>query len=199
MIYLRKPGEVANSPYVHVRPDGKEAHRCYFDVVQLWEMPAEFFLRQGWFGLLPLVTLTRNGKCPEVVDEMIERLAEEQEYDLLALARLLGGLVFKEGSDESDWFKRRFRMFQDILQESWVYKEIGQEYLEQGIERGKRDMLLSYVRKKFPEVAAFAKQQADKITDAQTLEVLFFKLVDAQTAEEAKHILLNLDQSQNHH
>jgi len=203
VIYLRKPGEVAGSPYIRMQPDGQEAYRFHYRVVQLWELPAEVFLHQGWLGLLPLVILTKGGKRPEVVNEMIERLAAVQEYDLLALARLMGGLVFKEGSDESDWFKGRFHMFQDILRESWVYKEIGQEYfeqgIEQGIEQGKRDMLLSFVQKKFPEVTSLAKQQVDKITDSQTLQIIFFKLVDAQSIEEARQILLNLDQNQNKH
>ena len=166
-------------------------------------------MRHGWLGLLPLVILTKGGKRPEVVNEMIEQLAKAQEYDLLALARLMGGLVFKEGSDESDWFKGRFHMFQDILRESWVYKEIGQEYFEQGIEQGiekgieqgklqgLREMLLSFVQKDFPEVMALARQQVDRITDPQTLQTIFYKFVDAQTVEEASQILLNLDQSQN--
>jgi predicted transposase YdaD len=98
-------------------------------------------LRHGWLGLLPLVILTRGGKRAEVVNEMIEQLTEAQEYDLLALARLMGGLVFKEGSDESDWFKGRFHMFQDILRESWVYTEIGQEYIEKGREEERQQEL----------------------------------------------------------
>ena len=92
-------------------------------------------------------------------------------------------------------------MFQDILRESWVYKEIGQEYfeqgIEQGIEQGKRDMLLGFVQKKFPEVVVLARQQVDRITDPQILQTIFYKFVDAQTVEEARQILLNLDQSQN--
>ena len=88
-------------------------------------------------------------------------------------------------------------MFQDILRESWVYKEIGQEFLEQGIKQGKRDMLLGFVQKKFPEVVVLARQQVDRITDPQTLQTIFYKFVDAQTVEEARQILLNLDQSQN--
>jgi flagellar biosynthesis/type III secretory pathway protein FliH len=32
--------------------------------------------------------------------------------------------------------RKRFNMFQDILKESWVYQEIGQEFLEQGFEKG---------------------------------------------------------------
>ena len=136
-----------------------------------------------------------------------EQLTEAQEYDLLALARLMGGLVFKEGSDESDWFKGRFHMFQDILRESWVYKEIGQEYFEQGIEQGieqgklqgQREMLLSFVQKDFPEVAILARQQVDKITDSQILQAAFLKLVHVQTLEEAKQIFFDLDKSDEKH
>ena len=207
VIYLRKVGEVIQSPYIHRHPDGREAYRFYFNVIQLWEIPAEFFFRHGWLGLLPLAILSKGGKQPAVVEQTIEQLTGAQEYDLLALTRLLGGLVFKEGTDESAWFKRRFHMFQDILRESWVYKEIGQEYFEEGREegreegliRGRQDMLLGYVQKKFPEMASSAQQQVEKLMDAQALQLLFFKLVDAQTAEEARQILLNLDQNHNHH
>jgi predicted transposase YdaD len=157
----------------------------------------------------------RGGKRAEVVNEMIEQLTEAQEYDLLALARLMGGLVFKEGSDESDWFKGRFHMFQDILRESWVYKEIGQEYFEQGIEQGiekgieqgieqgklqgQREMLLSFVQKDFPEVVVLARQQVDKITDSEILQGAFLKLVHVQTLEEAKQIFFDLDKSDEKH
>ena len=142
---------------------------------------------------------------------MIDQLAEAQEYDLLAIARLVGGLAFKEGSDESDWFKGRFHMFQDILRESWVYKEIGQEYFEQGIEKGieqgiaqgklqgQREMLLNFVQKDFPEITVLARQQVDKITDPEILQAAFLKLVHAQTLEEAKKIFFDLDKSDKKH
>ena len=207
VIYLRKVGEVAHSPYIRMLPDGQEAYRFHFRVIQLWEIPTEVFLRQGWLGLLPLVTLTRDGKRPEVVNEMIDQLAEAQEYDLLAVARLVGGLVFRQGSDESDWFKGRFHMFQDILRESWVYQEIGQEYFEQGIEKGiaqgklqgQREMLLNFVQKDFPEITVLARQQVDKITDPEILQAAFLKLVHAQTLEEAKKIFFDLDKSDKKH
>ena len=70
-----------------------------------------------------------------MVKEMIDRLAEANEWDLLAISRLIGGLTFKKGP-EREWFRKRFDMFQDILKESWVYQEIGQEFLEQGYEKG---------------------------------------------------------------
>jgi len=56
-------------------------------------------------------------------------------------------------------------MSEDILRESWVYEEIGQQYLEerfkkaqeQGRIQGQREMLLSFVQRHFPEVMVLAK------------------------------------------
>jgi predicted transposase YdaD len=206
VIYLRKVGEVAGSPYIRMLPDGEEGYRFHYRVIQLWEIPDEVFLRHGWLGLLPLVILTKGGKRPEVVNEMIDRLASAQEYDLLAIARVMGGLVFKEGSDEGDWFKRRFHMFQDILRESWVYKEIGEEFLEQGREEERQrriqeqqEMLKRLVETRFPGLRVLAQQQADSIKDPELLVTMNFKLLKAQTEEEARQILLNLDQNLNKH
>jgi len=123
VIYLREVSKVAESPFIRQGADGEEVHRFYFRVTKLWEVPAEEILQMGWVGLLPLVTLTRNGKQPEVVKVMIGTLTAAGEIDLLAFAQLLGGLAFRVRS-EREWFKRRFNMFQDILRESWVYQEI---------------------------------------------------------------------------
>ena len=106
-------------------------------------------------------------------------------------------------------------MFQDILRESWVYKEIGQEYFEQGIEKGieqgieqgiaqgklqgQREMLLNFVQKVFPEITVLARQQVDKITDQEILQAAFLKLVHAQTLEEAKKIFFDLDKNDKKH
>src|SRR5579864_4382370 len=118
-----KAREVAISPLVRTFPDGEEVHRFFFRVIKLWEVPAELLLQTGWPGVLPLVTLTDGGKRPEVVKAMIDRLALAEEYDLLAISQVIGGLVFKKGP-ELEWFRKRFSMFQDILRESWVYQEI---------------------------------------------------------------------------
>src|SRR6266436_8426519 len=162
----------------------------------------------GWAGLLPLVTLTKGGKRPEVVKEMIETLASAGEMDLLALARLIGGLAFKK-QDEQEWFKRRFSMFQDILRESWVYQEIGQEFLAEGLEKGlerglerglkkgreegklegQRQVLMSYVQMRFAELSELTKQQLEGIKDPEVLEAVTLKLFAAQTVEEARKFL----------
>src|SRR2546425_4560206 len=153
----------------------------------------------GWVGLLPLVTLTNGGKQPEVVKVMIDTLVSAGETDLLAMARLVGGLAFQK-KDEREWFKRRFSMFQDVLRESWVYQEIGQEFLEEGLEKGReegrlegqREALMSFVQMRFVEMTDVAKQKIDSINDLEVLQAVTRKLFAAQTVEEAKRILFEL-------
>jgi len=138
---------------------------------------------------------------------MISRLAEAQEWDLLAISRLLGGFVFKKEA-EREWFRKRFTMHQDILRESWVYQEIGQEFLEQGFEKGLeqglekgreqrlqdlRQMILSLVQLRFPEITEQAGQRVESITDPELLKALNLKLLAAPELDEAKKILFEAD------
>ncbi len=194
VIYLRKAGEVAVSPLVRGFPTGVDVHHFFFGVIKLWEVPAELFLGTGWTGVLPLVTLTDGGKRPEVVKEMIDQLASVEEYDLLAIAQVLGGLVFKTGP-ELAWFRKRFSMFQDILRESSVYQEI----VEEGRIQEQREMLLKLIQLRFPELEALAKQQSDGITTPEILPSVNFKLLAAQTVEEARQILLSINKSETKH
>src|SRR5438876_4934761 len=157
VICLREEADVADPPFIRRFPDedGVEVHRFYYRVIRLWLVPAEILLQIEWMGLLPLVTLTQGGKQPEVVKGMIDRLAEAHEWDLLAISQLLGGLAFKQGP-EREWFKRRFSMYQDILRESWVYQEIGQEFHEEGRIQEQHEMLKSFLQLRFPETLALA-------------------------------------------
>ena len=62
-------------------------------------------------------------------------------------------------------------MFQDILRESWVYREIVEEGLEKGREEGReegriqeqQDMLIRLVQVRFPELLGLAKQQSSGV------------------------------------
>jgi predicted transposase YdaD len=198
-----------SSPLVRGSPTGVDVHHFFFGVIKLWEVPAELFLGAGWTGVLPLVTLTAGGKRPEAVKEMIDQLAFAEEYDLLAIAEVLGGLVFKTGP-ELAWFRKRFSMFQDILSESWVYQEIAEQGVEKGREQGReeerqqelqrqRQTIIGFVQRRFPEISTLAEQQTAKITDPEMLQTVILKLLDAQTIEEVRQILLNLDKDETRH
>lgn len=201
VIYLRQAGRIAESPLVRTFPDGEEIHRFCFRVVKLWEIPAEALLQTGWLGVLPLLTLTAGGKQPEVVTEMIDRLAVAEKYDLLAIAEVVGGLAFG-AEPELAWFKRRFSMFQDILRESPIYQEIVEQGRDEERRRGlqrQRQTLTSFVQRHFSEITALAKQRADGITDPEVLQTAILRLLDAQTVEEARQILLSINQNETRH
>ncbi len=218
VICLLEVADVVDPPFTRRFLNGEEVHRFYYQVIRLWDIPAETLLHSGWTGLLPLVSLTRSGKQPEMVKEMIDRLAEANEWDLLAISRLIGGLTFKKGP-EREWFRKRFDMFQDILKESWVYQEIGQEFLEQGYEKGLekglkkglekgleqglelgrkqerqkrvqelRLVFMSLVETHFPEITRQAQQYIDTINDPEDLQTIILKISTARRLEEAKGI-----------
>jgi predicted transposase YdaD len=201
VIYLRDVKDVPVPPYIRRFPDeeGEEVHRFYYTSIELADIPAEVILQSGLIGLLPFVTLTRGGKESEVVKTMIDRLAERKAFDLLMMAQVLGGLVFEEES-EREAFKRRFKMFQNVLQESWVYQEIGQEFLEKGREeerqkrvQGLRETIMSGLQVRFPEILALAMQQISGINEPEVLQTALSKLFAAQTVEEAQQILLDIN------
>ena len=92
-------------------------------------------------------------------------------------------------------------MSQDILRDSWVYQEIGQSFLLEGIERGieqsreqelrrDRQIVLDYVEMKFPEQVAFAQQQVEQMTDPGVFRQVLNKLFAAQSVQEAQEALL---------
>lgn len=105
-------------------------------------------------------------------------------------------------------------MFQDILSESWVYQEIGQKYFEQGFKQGLeqgrekerqrwipwyREFLIKLVEVSFADLTIEVQQQANSITDLDILHNLILKLLDAQTTDEARQILLSADKSETKH
>src|SRR5947209_4262302 len=130
---------------------------------------------------------------------MIDRLTEAKKFDLLTMAQVLGGLVFEE-ENEREAFRRRFKMFQNVLRESWVYQEIGQEFLEKGREeerqkrvQGLRQTIMSGLQMRFPETLALAMQQIGGIDEPEVLQTVLSRLFAAQTTEEARQILLDIN------
>lgn len=211
VIYLHKDGDIPKSPLIRRLPSGEEVHRFYYQVIELAKFAAKDLLHSGLLGLLPLLPLTDGGAEPEVMQEMVTTLEYAGELELLALAYAFGGLV--SGNEAyNDWFKRSFAMLEDILEESWTYKEIIQKGmqkgidlgLEKGLEKGREEerqqrvqeqheTLLSFVQVRFPELIPVAKQLVTAINDPETLHSLTIRLFAVQTAEEAKQVLMEAE------
>ncbi len=87
----------------------------------------------------------------------------------------------------------------DILNESLIYQEIVEKGREEGRIQEQREMLIRLVQLRFPELLALAKQQADGITNPEVLPPVNFKLLETQTIEEAKQLLLSVNKGETKH
>lgn len=202
VIYLRKDGDVPQSPLIRRLRNGEEYQRFYYTVIELANIPARQLLQMGMHGLYPLILLTQGGTEPEVVREMVISLTEARELELLALAYTFGGLAPGSEAYES-WFRRSFAMLDDILEDSWTYQEIVRKGMEKGMEkgreeerqhviRGQRETLLGFVRRHYPELGSFAELHVENIKDTDALQHLLNQLLfTVQTAEEAKQALID--------
>ena len=197
----------------------KMGYHFTFKVIKLWEISPEVLKQTGLVGIFPLMVLAQGGKRPEVVEEVITSLKSvggEAGKELLSLTYILASLVFENEAD-CRWLKKRFKMLQDILRDTWAYQEIMQEGREEGLQKGleegrekgleegrekgreeerqqrlkdQRQMLMTIVEVHFSNIAQLAQERADAIKDPEVLQGLILKVVAAQNEEEAKQILL---------
>jgi len=203
VICMVPTADVPDPPFIRRDIEGDETHRFQYRPMRMWREETKRFLRTNGLGVLPLVLLTKDGKDPEVVKALIERLVVAKEYDLLAMAQVIGGLVFKK-PPEQEAFRKRFGMFQDIISESWVYQEIVEEGLRKGLEQGLKQgqkqglekalhqMLQTYMETRYPQLVVLAQQRTNAIADPTLLNQIVSTLFALQTTEEVEHYLLTL-------
>jgi predicted transposase YdaD len=211
VIYLVDDGSVPKSPLIKTLPYGTEILRFYYGILKLWEVSSEAVLNTGLTGLFPMLTLTREGKRPEVLDEMLDTLVATESQELLTIAYALASLVFRSEVDKK-MLKRRFAMLGEILRDSWVYREIMDEGrdeglrqgLQQGIQQGLqqgiqqereeflqtlRNLLIGTLQTTFPDLVQLAIRRVPSMKDPAILQNVMLKLLTAKNTEEAKLIL----------
>ncbi len=209
VIYLKDCGNVPQSPFIRISSTGKEIVRFYYDIIELNKITAEELQETNLVGLLPLLPLTSDGTKREVIEEMITRLVEAGQTELLWIGYALAAKVMTR---ELHWLKRRFSMLGDFLRDSPVYQEVLEEGVEKGIEQGleqglakardetmqqQRRALLEIVIERFPELVRQAKKEADAIDDPAILLNLIVKMGTVKNLEEAKQLLLALSPNEN--
>ncbi|MEO8970406.1 MAG: hypothetical protein ABI406_02265 [Ktedonobacteraceae bacterium] len=213
VIYLKRC-KVPKPHFTWKFPTGKRIHEFQFEVIKLWEVPFEVLKDAGMMGLLPLMVLAKGGKNRTVVEEAItaiQTVEDENARDLLSLTYIFAALALVKEADQH-WLKRRFAMFEDALKDSWAYQEIWQEGeqvgeqrglqkgeqigLQKGIQQGlrkglrlQRQMLVSLVRKNFPDIVEMAKERGKAIDRLDVLQDMILQLLNAETEEEARRIL----------
>jgi predicted transposase YdaD len=129
---------------------------------------------------------------------MIDTLAAQEEWELLATAYLLGSLVFTK-PDEKAWFQRRFEMRHDILEDTWAYQAIGERFREKGVKEGRQEgvqqTILNFMQARFPDLVALTKSQVRQIHDQAILDALILKVGTAQSGEEVLRFLAEVTEN----
>jgi len=172
-------------------PDGSETLRFHFEVMKLWEMTAESLLKTSPVGLFPLLPLTKDGKRHEVVEEMVTKIVEAKQSALLRYAQMFSSLVFKDKDDRA-WLERRFAMYKDILEDSWVYRETKLKVELATL----RKSIINFVQARFPAMLDITKQKIDVIEDEDALQRLLLQIGLSQNIEEALQALLDATKNQ---
>jgi len=199
VLYLKKDGPVAQSPHQVCLHDGCMVHHFHFGVIKLWEVPTASLLEAGLPGLLPLLPLTREGKRRETIEAMISGLCPQGEAPngaLLSVAYGLASLVFEE-REEHEWLRRRFLMMEELLAESWAFREWREkalvegreEGLKQGMQQGMQQVLLAFVEARYPTLMALAEERCKALNNPKQLQALIISVGLAQTEQEAKKLL----------
>ncbi|MGI9060852.1 MAG: hypothetical protein ACR2H5_19990, partial [Ktedonobacteraceae bacterium] len=177
VIYLRKDRKIEEPPYLEKLPNGRPNHLFFYEAVKLWELPSAVFLQPGMEGVLPLVTLTYDGKQREVVDEMITRLVASHNHNLLSMAFNFAALVYDK-PDEQAWLIERFEMYKKDLEESYIYQKILREGREEGREKGReegqreslRETFIGFLNARYPMLVDLAQEQISGITEIKQLQ-----------------------------
>ena len=205
VIYLKRC-KVPKPHFTWKFPTGKTVHVFQFEVIKLWEVPFEVLNDAGMAGLLPLMVLAKGGKNRTVVEEAITAIKAMEDEDtrgLLSLTYIFAALAFVKEADRH-WLKRRFRMFEDALKDSWAYQEILQEGWQEGELKGReegkleerlvslqlqRQLFDSLIQDRFPHIVELANERGNTIDKPEVLQALILKLFKVKTEEEARRIL----------
>jgi hypothetical protein len=86
-------------------------------------------------------------------------------------------------------------MFQDILRESWVYQEIGQEFLEQGFEKGLEQGLTKGLAKGLEQGIEMGREEERRrrIQDYRQLIINIIQLRFPEITEQAAQQTRSID------
>jgi predicted transposase YdaD len=213
VIYLRDDGEVQHSPLIWTVLGDQEVLRFQYLVIEVAKMTPDEFRQLGLPGLLPFMILTQGGATREVAEEIFAGLEQAEKQDSLAAAYTLASLAFgKEKSIDQNWLLWRLKDMDDVLRETPVYQEMTRWAREEGLQEGRlegrreglqegrleglQQALLVILTERFPKLVRLAKKQMAVIEEPEILQLLIVKMSVAQSAEEAKQYLLEIDQDE---
>jgi predicted transposase/invertase (TIGR01784 family) len=143
-VYRRFPDKAMHQVVIYLKPTNSElarqsvfsipGTRHEFQVIRLWEQPAEVFLRTP--GLLPLAVLSSTDNPETILNDVAQQINSINELktqsNIAASTAVLAGLVL-----DKEVIKRILRS--DIMRESVIYQEILEEGKAEGQAIGKAE------------------------------------------------------------
>lgn len=130
VIYLNR----TNSELVYQNTFTLSCTRHEFEIIRMWEQPAEIFLNKP--GLLPFAVLSSTLNPENLLNQVASEIDgipdNRTQSNIAASTAILAGLVLNK-----DLIKRILRS--DIMRESPIYQEILQEGEEKGRAEGKAE------------------------------------------------------------
>lgn len=162
----------SNSPLVHQTRFEIPGTRHDFEVIRLWEEPTEQFLDS--LGLLPFAVLTQTPNPQQTLRQVADKVANIAESNvqsnLAATTAILAGL-----SLEREYIHQVLR--RDIMQQSVIYQEWRQEFLEEGRQSEGRSLILRQLTRRIGVLSPEVRSQIESLSLAQ-LENLGEALLD---------------------
>ncbi len=204
VLYLTRGRKTARSPYQVLLADKQAVHSFRFWPIKLWDIETDDVLKADHKSLLPLAPLTRQGRSRATVERVIEILYDDgksPDAGLLALTYGLAALALKN-KQEQKWLRERFAMLDEILEESWAFRELREKALtkgweqglakghEQGLEQGSmqalEETLYSLVEVRFPGLLSLVRARRAQITNHRELQKLVIQVGTARDEQEAR-------------
>ncbi len=205
VIHLLKDGSIAPPPFERKLSTGKTIVNFYYETVEISKFTAEDIIQIGQPGLLPFLTLTKDGATIEVVQRMFRELEVFANKNVTFVAFMLATFSFHlSNKHDLPWLERNYRYMHDILSESPFYQEIIAMGLEkgreQGLEKGQltalRQAIVDIVRERLPALVEFAESQVAAIDDKAQLRRLVVKMSTVPDAKQATQAFLDVSHVQ---
>lgn len=145
-----------------------------------------FVCKINLLGLLPLFILSKGGRNFKVLDEVLTRLQEANEHELLILTRLFAEATFTSAEERAQLY-RRLAMLQDI-ESTPTYQRLTQK----GEILGTRRNIEAVTQARFPPLLKPVQNRVELLTDLAKLQEILLKISTARTAREIREYLLTL-------
>lgn len=192
--------ETPTPPYVEYGPDGTPIVIFHYEVIKLWEIPAERIWQHSWYGLYPFVPLMQGGATNEGLERAsvgIQQIGDRRARSNAMLYLFL--LAHRRMPEEAiAAFLRSHPMFEEYVKESPFYQEILREGEERGIKLGEergiklgeihslREVALRLVKRHYPALEDATRARLESVEDTAQLQRIIDSLDDAQNLEDAR-------------